>query len=152
MDVSNVQTESQRQQGQGDQPRLALRGGGMIADWLVLNATAFFPSYSLPSCSFPPLFLCGSVPLCSTLYTFSLPPKLLWKPHLQFPQVVSTKMCRTNTINKQIVARPSSVLSAARTVVKIVVNLHTATPTLRFALSPIAVVGHSIMLRRRILG
>lgn len=85
MDVSNVQTESQRQQGQENQPRLALRGGGMIADWLVLNATAFFPSTPFPPASFP-LFL---VRFCSALllYTLSLPfsKTSLEGPTLQFP-------------------------------------------------------------------
>jgi hypothetical protein len=83
MDASKVQTESQRQQGQEDQPRLALRGGGMVADWLVLNAAAFFPPPPFPSRFFPP-FSCA-VPFCSTLYTLSLPfSETSLEAHLRF--------------------------------------------------------------------
>lgn len=82
MDASKVQTESQRQQGQEDQPRLALRGGGMVADWLVLNAAAFFPPTPFPLVSFPPFLVRFRSALPCTL---SLPfSKTSLEAHLQF--------------------------------------------------------------------
>jgi len=57
MDASKVQSESQRQQDQEDQPRLVLRGGGLLTDWLVLNAVAFFPSPPFLPVSFPLFYL-----------------------------------------------------------------------------------------------
>lgn len=51
MDASKVQTETQRQRGQEDQPRLVLRCGGLIADWLVTTKCYRFllPPLSLRS-------------------------------------------------------------------------------------------------------